>query len=115
MALTRALEDSTVVITGASGGIGAATALALAERGANVVLAARRRPALEEVADKCRAAGGQALVVQTDVRDPADVDRLAQESREAFEHIDGWVNNAAVACYAPFGEAMTEFHNTIDT
>jgi short-subunit dehydrogenase len=115
MALTRALEDSTVVITGASGGIGAATALALAQRGANVVLAARRRPALEEVADKCRAAGGRALAVPTDVRDPAGVDRLAEQSIETFGRIDAWVNNAAVACYAPFGEAMTEFRNTIDT
>jgi short-subunit dehydrogenase len=115
MALTRAIEDSTVVVTGASGGIGAATAIALAQRGANVVLAARRRPALEEVADRCRGAGGQAIAVQTDVRDPAQVERLAEEAIETFGHIDGWVNNAAVACYAPFGEAMPEFRNTIDT
>ena len=77
MPLTRSRDDATVVITGASSGIGAATAYALARRGADVVLAARTEEALHRVAEHCRKLGGQALVVPTDVTDPEAVQRLA--------------------------------------
>jgi short-subunit dehydrogenase len=88
-----------VVITGASSGIGAATALALAHRGARLVLAARGADALEEVARRCRRMGAEALPVPTDVADPGQMERLAVTAEDRFGRIDAWINGAAVAMY----------------
>jgi NAD(P)-dependent dehydrogenase (short-subunit alcohol dehydrogenase family) len=92
----RNLTGVVVVVTGASSGIGRATGLAFAERGARVVVAARRAGALEELARQCQAAGGQALAVPTDVTDEAAVAELARRAVERFGRIDVWVNNAGV-------------------
>jgi NAD(P)-dependent dehydrogenase (short-subunit alcohol dehydrogenase family) len=108
MALHRNLRDRVVVVTGASSGIGAATALELARRGARVVLAARREDALDAVANECRLLGAEALVVPTDVTDPAAVDRLASRATSHFGRIDAWVNNAAVATYGSLTEVPPE-------
>src|SRR5512133_2606678 len=69
ISMGRKLDGAVVVVTGASSGIGRATGLAFADRGARVVLAARRVDALEEPAGECRAVGGQALAVPTDTTD----------------------------------------------
>ncbi|SCG76767.1 Short-chain dehydrogenase [Micromonospora siamensis] len=115
MPLTRSLSDATVVITGASGGIGAATAYALASRGADVVLAARTEPALRVVAERCHELGGRTLVVPTDVTDPAAVDRLAERAVAAFGRIDAWVNNAAVSAVGLFDEIPApEFRRVVE-
>lgn len=104
------LDDLTVVVTGASSGIGWATALAFAGRGANVVLAARRAEPLNELAGRCVARGGGALAVPTDVTDAAQVKALADAAIGRFGGIDIWVNNAGVGVVGPFEEAPLEEH-----
>ncbi|AWB08251.1 short chain dehydrogenase (plasmid) [Azospirillum humicireducens] len=96
------IGDKVVVITGASSGIGRATALEFARQGAAVVLAARRMAALHEVAEDCVAAGGRAMVVPTDVTDRRAMQHLADRAIEAFGGIDIWVNNAGVIAFGRF-------------
>lgn len=97
--MARPLGDQRVVITGASSGIGRATAQEFARQGAWVVLAARNEEALQETARLCEAAGGRARVVVTDVSDQAQVERLVREALEWGGRIDTWINNAAVSAY----------------
>lgn len=114
--MPRPIWDSVVVITGASSGIGRATSLDFARRGATVVLAARREALLHEVAQECADAGGRALVVPTDVTDERGVQELARSAVESFGGIDVWVNNAAVTVFAPFEEAPPEdYRRVIET
>ena len=98
------LTGKNVVITGASSGIGRATAVEMARRGASVVLAARRTERLEEVAAQCRALGVSATVVATDVTKPDDCRRLI----EAAGQVDVLVNNAGFAILGPFADARLE-------
>ncbi len=106
--MARKLSDSVVVITGASSGIGRATALRFAGQGATVVLAARNGDALREVAAECEQLGARALPLPTDVTDEGAVNALARQTLERFGHIDVWVNNAAVSLMAPFEEAPSD-------
>ncbi len=86
----------TYLVTGASSGIGAATALELGRAGANVVLAARREDACETIAKKILAAGGRALVVRTDVGIEADVRNVVSTTVAHFGRLDGAFNNAGM-------------------
>jgi NADP-dependent 3-hydroxy acid dehydrogenase YdfG len=85
------MQDKIVVITGASGGIGAVLAETVAARGASVALLARRADQLRAVADRC---AGRALPLVADVTKRADVGRAVDETIARFGHIDVWVNNA---------------------
>jgi short-subunit dehydrogenase len=102
--MTSKIKDSVVVITGASSGIGRATALEFARRGATVVVAARSESSLRAVVTACRDVGAQALDFPTDVTNEEAVQRLALHAADHFGRIDVWVNAAAVTLFARFGE-----------
>ncbi len=90
------LKGKTAVITGGNSGVGAATALLFAKSGATVVISARRLAALEEVAEKIKAEGGNVLTVPTDISKDEDCKNLMKAAVDAFGRIDILVNNAGV-------------------
>ena len=95
--ITDGIESKVVAITGASSGIGAATARLLSDRGATVVLGARRKDRIEEIAELIRARGGRAIAVETDVTRPGDLHRLVGRAVDDFGRLDVLVNNAGIA------------------
>lgn len=102
------IRGSNIIVTGASSGIGRATALELARRGANLVLAARREPELLKVADVCRQAGVRCAVVPTDVADREACRALIQRASAELGTVDGLVNNAGFAIFDGLDEAQPE-------
>lgn len=109
----RDLNGIVVGITGASSGIGAATARALAAEGASVVLGARRKDRLADLADEL---GSQVAVVELDVREPADSQRLVDQAIDTFGQLDAIVVNAGVGMYGGImdlsDEQLTEMIDT---
>ncbi|MEV6739571.1 SDR family oxidoreductase [Streptomyces sp. NPDC051104] len=104
-----------VVVTGASGGVGRATAVAFAARGDRVALLARGREGLAAAADEVRRAGGEALVVPVDVSDARAVEDAAEQVVEEFGRIDVWVNNAFAGVFARFTDiAPDEFRRVTE-
>src|SRR5256714_15557332 len=99
------LNNARVVITGASQGIGRAIALEFSGRGARVALAARNRPALDELASEIRDRGGEAVVILTDVTIPDQVERMTTETIRGLGGIDVLVNNAGVGLNASIADA----------
>ncbi|HET9123410.1 MAG TPA: SDR family oxidoreductase, partial [Solirubrobacteraceae bacterium] len=95
-------HTETVVITGASGGVGRATARKFAADGARVALLARGRAGLEGAAAEVREAGGEPMVIPTDVADSDQVEAAASSVEDAWGPIDVWVNVAMVTVYAEF-------------
>ncbi len=104
----KPLDQQVVVITGASSGIGLATARMAAAKGARLVLVARNDVALKEVVDEIRDQGGQAIHVAVDVASEGDVRRIADEAVAAFGGFDTWVNNAGVSVYGRTHEALID-------
>lgn len=109
------LTDQVAVITGAGRGIGAASAVALAEAGADVVIAARSAEQLEAIATRISATGRRAEVVATDLADLDNAARLAEVAEKAFGRLDVVVNNAGYANSAPIEEmAEDDFRAQIE-
>ncbi|HET7303643.1 MAG TPA: SDR family oxidoreductase [Segeticoccus sp.] len=101
-------RPQTIVVTGASGGIGRASAIRFAQRGDRVALVARGRAGLEGAAREVEQAGGTALVVPADVADHDQVEAAACTVEEEFGDIDVWVNVAFTSVFAPFWEIKPE-------
>ncbi|MFS0516026.1 SDR family oxidoreductase [Nostoc sp. UIC 10607] len=91
------LEKKVAIITGASSGIGEATAIALAAEGAKVVIAARRSDRLEALAKRIESSGGQALPIVTDITDETQANNLIQKANAELGRVDILVNNAGIA------------------
>lgn len=109
----KPLNQQTIVITGASSGIGLCTARKAAEKGANLVLAARNHDALTQLEREINAAGGRAIHVDADVGSEADVHAIGQRAIEAFGGFDTWVNNAGVSVYGHIDEIEMEDHRRL--
>jgi len=106
--MTRRLEGTTVLVTGASSGIGEATALALAEQGAAVAVVARRKDRLDALAARVRDAGGTALVLEADVTDQAAAAQVVEDTVRELGRLDTLVNNAGVMLLGPAETAPVE-------
>ncbi|MDX2130511.1 MAG: SDR family oxidoreductase [Planctomycetota bacterium] len=104
----KPLDQQVMVLTGASSGIGLATAHAAAERGAAVVLLARSAQAITSIAEDIRGAKGRALAVPCDVSDRVQVETAARAAINAFGRFDTWVNNAGVSIFGRIEEVSQE-------
>lgn len=104
----KPLDQQVIVITGASSGIGLATALAAAQEGARLVLAARAGQALDEICQRIKADGGQAVYVVADVGKREQVEHIAEVAIQKFGRIDTWVNDAGVSIYGRLDQVSDE-------
>ena len=104
----KPLSKQTIVITGATSGIGLCTARMAAKRGANVVAIARNEAALCELVDEIKESGGRATYAVADVADEEALKRAAETARERFGTIDTWVNNAGTSIYGRIMDVRTE-------
>ena len=113
--MSNNISGKVVIITGASSGLGEATARHLAAKGAHVVLAARRKDKLDALVAELVAAGGQAVAYQTDVTSQDDVNALIKGAVDTFGRLDVLVNNAGLMAIAPLSEArVDEWDRMID-
>jgi NADP-dependent 3-hydroxy acid dehydrogenase YdfG len=109
------IAGKVIVITGASSGLGEATARYLAERGATVVLGARRAERLQALIDQITQAGGKASAIVTDVTDPAQVQALVDTAVEQYGRLDVILNNAGVMPHSPLERRkIDDWNRTID-
>jgi NADP-dependent 3-hydroxy acid dehydrogenase YdfG len=108
MSTSGELTGTVALVTGASSGIGEATALALAQRGATVAIAARRRERLDELARRITDAGGRALAIEADVSDRGQAEALVQRTVDELGRLDTLVNNAGVMLLGPALDAPLE-------
>ncbi len=104
----KPVSEQVIVITGASSGIGLATAESAAEQGAKLVLAARSGETLDEVAARLSQNGAEAMAVDADVANRVDVEQIALAAIERFGRIDTWVNNAGVSIYGRLDEVSDQ-------
>ncbi len=111
--MKRKLEGKTIVITGASSGIGKAIALTLAKEKVNLVLAARRESLLQELASECESMGSNAIAVRADVTLYPHVENLVNEAIAFYGGVDVWINNAGVGAVGKFDEVPMEIHENV--
>jgi short-subunit dehydrogenase len=104
----KPLDQQVIVVTGASSGIGLATAKLAAKRRAKVVLVARSEEVIRQIADQIIAEGGEAISVPCDVSDRAQVETVVQRTLQEFDRIDTWVNDAGVSIYGRLDEVSEE-------
>jgi short-subunit dehydrogenase len=104
----KPIHDQVIVITGASSGIGLATAFEAAKQHAKVVLSARSEATLADIAARIREQGGEASYVAADVADRAQVQRLADVAIEKYGRIDTWINDAGISIYGRLDEVSDE-------
>jgi short-subunit dehydrogenase len=109
----KKLSEQTVVITGASSGIGLVTARMAARRGARLVLAARAEDALRRLVEEIRAAGGEAIYVAADVGSEQEVNRIGVAAKQRFGGFDTWINNAGVSIYGNLLDISNEDHRRL--
>jgi short-subunit dehydrogenase len=109
----KRLEEQVIVLTGASSGIGLATARMAAKRGARLVLAARNEEALNALTEEIREQGGQAVYVVADVGSEDDVQRIARIAEDRFGGFDTWINNAGGGIFGRIMEISTEDHRRL--
>ena len=110
----RTLNEKTIVICGASSGIGRATALEFAKQGCNIVLAARRETVLEQLAVECIFAGAtEAIAIGADVTIPEDLLVVADAALQLTGAIDVWINNAGIGAVGEFDEIPIEVHEQV--
>jgi short-subunit dehydrogenase len=110
------LERQVIVVTGASSGIGLATARMAAKAGAKVVLVSRNAEALARIAGDIRSRGGEAIDITADVGSESDVEAAAIKARAIFGSIDTWVNNAGVAIWGRLDEvSMADSRRLFET
>ena len=113
--MTKHLEGLGAIVTGASSGIGEATALQLAESGAAVALVARRVDRLNLLAKRIEGAGGRAIVMEADVTDPTAAEQCVRSAAESFGRLDVVINNAGVMLLGPAVDApIDEWRRMID-
>jgi len=112
-ALMARIAGASIVVTGASSGVGRATALALADHGARLTLAARGREALERVASECTERGGPAVAVPTDISDSDATVKLAEAAASTFGGLDAWINVVGVGAFGRFEETPIEAHRRV--
>lgn len=108
MIATESLRGTVALVTGASSGIGAATALTLADHGATVAIAARRSERLDELARRIEAAGGRALAIEADITERAQAQALVERTVSELGRLDTLVNNAGVMLLGPVLDAPIE-------
>src|SRR6185369_7358476 len=106
-------NDPVVVITGASSGIGKASARLFAEHGARLVLAARRKNLLNDLVDELEDLGAEAIAVEADVSEKDEVQDVAKQAIKRFGRIDVWVNNAGVGAVGRFDEIPLNEHDQL--
>lgn len=106
--MEKKINGKVIVITGASSGIGEATAIMLAEQGAKLVVGARRKERLEGLVRRIKAAGGEATCLVTDIKLRKDLDKLVDLALETYGHLDVMINNAGISHLSRIDEVQVD-------